>query len=183
MGHGVRDNGGTAGEVVETEIMFAASHENSDGRAFEDSASYDMDIDGAALLNEKIETVPGIYYFSYACSMSSKDENGKWQADTDGMELLFVNSAKLICEYEGVTPNGVVLDESWQENDGLVNTISALAPFNAPQQAYDKNNIEPGVWNIMPVYRGDHMSLQGGLFVNNNVRLFYIDHISMLNSL
>lgn len=183
VGHGVRDNGGTIGEAVETEIMFMASHENSDGRIFEDSASYDMDIDGAALLNEKIGTVPGIYYFSYACSMSSKDENGNWQADTDGMEPLFVNSAKLICKYTGVSGNGTVLDETWQENDGLVNTISALAPFNDPQREFDKNSIEPGVWNIMPVYRGDHMSLQGGLMKNNNVRLFYIEHISMINSI
>ena len=142
-----------------------------------------MDIDGAALLNEKIGTIPGIYYFSYACSMSSKDENGSWQADTSGMEPLFINSAKLICKYKGTSPAGVVLDESWQENDGLVNTISAKAPFNAPQKEFDRNSIEPGIWNIMPVYRGDHMSLQGGLLINNNVRLFYIDLISMLNSL
>lgn len=183
VGRNVRNNGGTAGEVIETEIMFFASRENSDGRIFEDSATYDMDIDGAAQINEKTGTVPGIYYFSYACSMSSKDENGRWQADTDGMEPLFVNSAKLICAYEGTSPGGVVLDETWQENDGLVNTISAKAPFGDPQTQFDKNSVEPGVWNIMPVYRGDHMSLQGGLLKNNNVRLFYIDHISMINSI
>ncbi|MBO4893502.1 MAG: hypothetical protein J5562_01130 [Clostridia bacterium] len=183
VGHGVEDNGGTIPEVLETKVMFFASRENSDGRIFEDSASYDMDIDGAAHLNEKIKTVPGIYYFSYACSMSHQDEDGKWVADTDGMEPLFVNSAKLIVKYTGVTPEGTVLDESWQENDGLVNTISAKAPFNAPQKEYEAGSVKPGEWNIMPVYHGDHMSLQGGLLMTNNVRPFYIEHITMINSL
>ncbi len=183
VGREVEENGGSAGEVVETEIMNFASHENIDGRSPDDSASYDMDIDNALALNEKIGTVPGIYYFSYACSSSSKGADGKWKADTERMEPLFVSSAKLICAYTGTTKGGVVLDESWQENDGLVNTISAKAPFGDPQQEYDKNSVEPGVWNIMPVYKGDHMSLQGGLLMNNNVRLLYVEHISMLNSL
>ncbi|MBQ8945098.1 MAG: hypothetical protein IJ050_11495 [Clostridia bacterium] len=183
VGNDVEQNGGTAGEIIETGIMNIASHGNIDGRSPDDSATFDMDIDNALALNEKIKTVPGIYYFSYACSMSSKDENGKWQADTAQMEPLFVNSARLICKYEGITKGGVRLDETWQENDGLVNTVSAKAPLGAPQKDFEKDNIEPGVWNIMPVYRGDHMSLQGGLLVNNNVRLFYVEHISLINSL
>ncbi len=35
----------------------------------------------------------------------------------------------------------------------------------------------------MPIYEGDHMSLQGGMTVNNNVRVFYIELLSMINSL
>ena len=35
----------------------------------------------------------------------------------------------------------------------------------------------------MPIYEGDHMSLQGGMMVNNNVRVFYIELLSMINSL
>ena len=85
--------------------------------------------------------------------------------------------------YTGVTAGGFVIGADWQVNDGLVNTVSAMAPLGAPSAVLDRGRMEPGVWQIMPTYRGDHMSLQGGLFVNNNVRLFYIDHISMLNSL
>ena len=35
----------------------------------------------------------------------------------------------------------------------------------------------------MPIYYGDHMSLQGGMTVKNNVRLFYAEHIDLINSL
>lgn len=35
----------------------------------------------------------------------------------------------------------------------------------------------------LPVYYGDHMSLQGGMTVVNNVKPLYIEHLSMINSL
>ena len=76
-----------------------------------------------------------------------------------------------------------MIDESWQQNDGLVNTLSATAPFGAPAKDFDINNIEKGMWNIMPTYDGDHMSLQGGLMKPNEVKGFYVEHLSMINSL
>lgn len=84
----------------------------------------------------------------------------------------------------GTTDGGYVVDESWLENDGLVNTISASAPSSAPSAAFDPNNIAEGVWNIMPVYQGDHMSLQGGFFkVNTDVHRLYTEHLDMINCL
>jgi triacylglycerol lipase len=85
--------------------------------------------------------------------------------------------------YTGVTAGGYVVDESWQENDGLVNTISALYPSDAPYKDYDAENVEKGIWNVMPIYDGDHMSLQGGLLKTNEVKCFYVEHLSMINSL
>lgn len=37
--------------------------------------------------------------------------------------------------------------------------------------------------NIMPTFSGDHLSINGGLFVNHNVRVFYVDLLSMINEL
>ena len=85
--------------------------------------------------------------------------------------------------YTGTTKGGFVIDESWQENDGLVNTVSALAPSSAPSKTFDERNITKGIWNIMPIYRGDHMSLQGGMTKINDVKTFYVEHLSMINSL
>ena len=99
------------------------------------------------------------------------------------MEPLFRAASRRIGRYTGVTPNGYVIDESWLENDGLVNTVSAKAPFGAPQQDYDANNVPKGTWNIMPIYQGDHMSLEGGLFHVNDIKDFYAEHLSMINSL
>ena len=42
------------------------------------------------------------------------------------MEGMFRSSADEMGAYTGVTQNGYVFDESWLENDGLVNTISAM---------------------------------------------------------
>lgn len=75
------------------------------------------------------------------------------------------------------------MDETWRRNDGLVNTISALYPSGAPHKNFDENSVQPGIWNVMPIYYGDHMSLQGGMTVKNNVRLFYAEHIDLINSL
>mgnify|MGYP003308620231 CR=1 FL=1 len=53
-----------------------------------------------------------------------------------------------------------------------------------PSKAYEEGNVTAGVWNIMPVYEGDHMSLQGGLMkTNTDIRDLYIRHFDMINSL
>lgn len=89
----------------------------------------------------------------------------------------------LMGKFTETTPEGFVVDESWQMNNGLVNTVSATAPFNAPQQPYDEDNVKRGVWNVFPTYDGDHMSLQGGITKRNDVRDFYIELLSMINKL
>ncbi|MBR3738197.1 MAG: hypothetical protein IKN26_05615, partial [Eubacterium sp.] len=81
------------------------------------------------------------------------------------------------------TPKGFVVDESWFMNDGLVNTVSAMAPFDAPQKEYESEDVERGIWNIMPIYDGDHMSLQGGFTIKNDVKEFFIQHLNMINKL
>ena len=98
------------------------------------------------------------------------------------MEPLFRAASKRMGCYTGVTPNGYVVDESWQMNDGLVNTKSAMAPFNAPQQQIDRDNIQPGIWNILPTHEGDHMSLMGGLLKNHPVREVYLDLLDLVTS-
>ncbi len=154
-----------------------------DERSSKDYASYDMYIDNALKLNEEILTLDTAYYFSIPCNMTEKQENGTYAPIESRMEKLFVSSSKAIGAYTGETAGGYILDESWQMNDGLVNTISATAPFNAPSKDYDSNNVEKGVWNVMPIYDGDHMSLQGGMTKINDVKDLYVEHLSMINSL
>ncbi|MBE6817029.1 MAG: hypothetical protein E7520_04930 [Ruminococcaceae bacterium] len=57
------------------------------------------------------------------------------------------------------------------------------APFSAPQTEYVAGKVKAGEWNIMPTFDGDHMSLQGGLMKTMDVRDFYTQHLSMINSL
>lgn len=149
-----------------------------------DSAAYDMYIDNALELNKNIYTYENTYYFSIACSATNKNADGTYSADTSLMEGMFQSNANEMGRYTGKTQGGYEFDETWLENDGLVNTVSALAPSSAPTKIFDASDIPSGVWNIMPVYRGDHMSLQGGMTkVNKDIFEYYVLHLDMINRL
>ena len=166
-----------------TNLVKVANGSNTDGRSEKDFASYDMYIDNALELNKNILTLQHSYYFSIPCSATKHNSDGTHTPEQGRVESIFIAASKAMGSYTGVTEKGYVIDESWQENDGLVNTISATAPFGAPSKTFDENSIEKGVWNIMPTYNGDHMSLQGGLMKPNDVKDFYVEHLSMINSL
>lgn len=149
-----------------------------------DTAAYDMYIDNALALNEKMVTDKNTYYFAIPCSATTKQDDGTYKADKKIMEDMFRSSADEMGAYTGVTAGGFVFDESWLENDGLVNTISAMAPSSAPSRQYEEGKTESGVWNVMPTYRGDHMSLQGGMTKTNvHVYELYLTHLDMINVL
>lgn len=169
----------------------AAPHNGTTAYGFEnsmpdntDTAAYDMFIDHALELNSKMVTYENTYYFSIPCSATIKNGDGTYSSDKNKMELMFRSSADEMGILTGTTSGGYVVDESWLENDGLVNTVSATAPSSAPSTPFDVNNINKGTWNIMPVYQGDHMSLQGGFFkVNTDVLRLYTEHFDMINKL
>ena len=115
--------------------------------------------------------------------MTKENEDGTHSPNVLGMEALFVDSSKQIGAFKGVTKGGYVIDETWRENDGLVNTVSAKFPIGNPAKDFDINDIPMGVWNVLPTHNGDHMSLQGGLMLTSNVKDLYVKHLSMINSL
>lgn len=170
-------------QTMLTKLIQLADNGIADGRIEEDCAACDMFIDTALEMNKGIGTLKNAYYFAVPCSATIKAEDGTYYPDESNMEALFVASSRRMGVYTGVTEKGYVIDESWQENDGLVNTISAAAPFGAPSKAYDENSVTTGIWNIMPTYKGDHMSLQGGLLKTNDIKGFYVDFLDMINCL
>ena len=153
-----------------------------DGRSEDDYAAHDMYIDNAQALNARISTLPGTYYFAVPCS-ATEAVDGVQRPVRGRMEAMFRRTSARMGAYTGKTAGGVVLDESWQENDGLVNTVSAGAPLGAPSTAYDPAHIEAGVWQVFPVYDGDHMSLQGGMTKRNNIRPFYLELLETVDAL
>ncbi len=169
----------------------AAPHNGTTAYGFEnsmpentDTAAYDMFIDHALELNKNMVTSKKTYYFSFPCSSTVKQSDGTYKVDKSITEILFQSSADEMGALTGTTQGGYVVDETWLENDGLVNTISAAAPSSAPTKAFDANNITKGIWNIMPTYQGDHMSLQGGLLkANSDVENFHVEHLNMINCL
>ena len=153
-----------------------------DGRSGEDYAAFDMHIDKALALNARIATLPQVYYFAVPCS-ATQAADGAQRPIRSRMEPMFRRSSARMGVYTGVTAGGFVLDERWRENDGLVNTISAMAPMGAPSKAFDPKAVTPGIWQILPTYPGDHMSLQGGMMKRNNIRPFYLELLDMIDTL
>ncbi len=154
-----------------------------DGRVERDYAAYDMRVDHAADLNRRLTTFSDIYYFSVPCSSTKETGDGIHVPQRRITDPFFVRRSIQIGCYSGTSKGGTVIDDSWHENDGLVNTISARAPFGQPQQELDRKNIRPGVWNVFPVYRGDHMMIHGGLIKKNDVKDFYLDLLNMIDAL
>ncbi len=155
-----------------------------DGRKSFDYASYDMHIDNALALNRRITTFENVYYFAFPCSSTVKQPDGSLLPDPEITENIFMKGAIYMSRYTGTTKGGFTIDETWQSNDGLVNEVSAGAPIGAPQSVYTESTVPvPGKWYVMPTFRGDHMSLQGGLTKRINVKPFYRELAELIAAL
>ena len=162
-------------------MMSAGTAPKMDGRAESDYANFDMHIDRAMDLNARIATLPSVFYFSVPCAATVCREDGTHVPKRE-MEPLFVMRSYQIGAYKGTTVGGLPIDESWRENDGLVNTLSAMSPAGAPSRPLDREDNRPGIWNICPTVDGDHMWLQGGLTRKHGVREFYLDLLKMIEN-
>ena len=154
-----------------------------DGRDERDYAGYDMRVDHAAEMNRHLTTFDNVYYFSVPCSSTEETGDGIHRPQRRITDPFFVRRSIQIGCYSGTTKGGTLIDSSWHENDGLVNTISARAPFGQPQQKLNRKNIQPGVWNICRTYHGDHMMIHGGLTRKTNVKRFYVSLLTMIDDL
>ncbi|MBP3824644.1 MAG: hypothetical protein ILA11_02830 [Butyrivibrio sp.] len=170
--------------IEKSKRMSGVSTPVYDGRQLWDYAAFDMHIDNALAMNETITTFDDVFYFAYPCVSTKVGENGLLEPDPEITEGLFIKGSTYMSRYTGTTAGGFKVDESWQPNDGLVNTISAGAPIGAPSTEYKEGQpINPGVWNVMPATTGDHMSLQGGLTKRVNVKPFYLKLVKMITML
>ncbi|MCL2507635.1 MAG: hypothetical protein FWF05_00520 [Oscillospiraceae bacterium] len=165
-------------EIVRKTVTFSQSF---------DSATYDLSVDGAMKVNEGISCQPDIYYFSYAADMTRKTSGGCYIPKAN-ISPMVIESSFRIGQKRGqfVTPGGVLIDGSWQPNDGLVNTVSALYPFGESYASYDAENIQPGVWQVMPVVKDwDHIDFGGGIRLGGagGVMEFYLELTRMLEKL
>jgi len=122
-----------------------------------DSVDYGLSLKDCKELNEMIETSSDVYYFSVAYDCTQKSSRGKYIPKNIDFILLGVFS-DWITGMGSFTDedSGTEIDESWMPNDGLVNVKSALYPFDEAHKDYDAKSVEKGVWNVLPVRKGDH---------------------------
>lgn len=164
-------------------ILKAHTKIKTDKRDPRDWASYDMALDHAQALNTRIATLPHVYYLSVACDATKPGAGETRVGDPKFMDPLFVRTGTLMGCYHGTTKAGCVVDSAWYANDGLVNTFSARAPLGAPQKPFDPDNIERGVWNVMPDLHTDHGYFQGGFIKKRDPQSFFQDLLELLQTL
>lgn len=115
----------------------------------DDNCGYDLTIRGAQALNDKIDIVDGIYYFSYTGRQVTETKNGNFVPPIMMFPLFTAGSFLLGRMKDGKVYDGVALSKQWRENDGLVPVISALAPFDEPSVEYEDikdTGVKAGVW-------------------------------------
>ncbi len=170
--------------VKADETRSKGTKSNKDGRIEEDYAAYDMHIDNAHALNEKITTFDHVYYLAYPCSTTEVNALGEKTPNAAITESMFMKSAIIMSQYKGSTKGGIEIGEEWQSNDGLVNEVSAMAPSSAPAEKYTSaQDMRPGVYYVMPTTIGDHMYFQGGMTKRVKIKPFYLNLVQMIDGL
>ena len=153
-----------------------------------DTLFYDLNLAGAAEVNERIEINPNAYHFSIATSNSTPTGNGN-QRMLSSTLLPLIIFGNMMGKYKKDKDTGRELDPAWRESDGASVTVSALHPSDEPFVCYSETNgkYEKGVWNVMRVWHGDHMDVVGAsvraVLTPKVIMNFYKDIITRLENL
>ena len=148
----------------------------------DDTCIYDLTPEGTAKLNKECTINNDIYYFSYP--FTTTNNVGFLNAEIPDIKtnpVIYLTALVM-----GITPEftdpytGIVYDESWHANDALVNTESAKYPVDEPHKDYDEENVEKGIWNVMPVQQGDHGAAIGLFSDEKQIKTFYLNLCEML---
>lgn len=148
----------------------------------DDSCQYDLTPEGTKKINEELDINEDIYYFSYAFS-TTHEVLGVQLPDIKTNPVIYLTSLAMGVGKFTDPVLGTVYDGEWLANDALVNTESAKYPLDEPHVDYDSENVETGVWNVMPVERGDHGTAIGLFADADETHEFYIELCEMLNEL
>ena len=147
------------------------------------SSPYELTVDGAIELNDEIDFEDDIYYISRATSLTEADPTGEYQVPMIGTDSAMWMSSYLMERMSLTTIGGHVIDSSWYENDGLVNTISQIAPFDDEyvQISESPDEIKHGRWNVLPTDIMAHTSVVGGLFKISDIRETFYELCDLIN--
>ncbi|MBR6512093.1 MAG: hypothetical protein IKT24_01285 [Clostridia bacterium] len=129
-----------------------------------DNLYWDLCLAGAKEINERMEINEEAYNFSISTSNTMTTCHGNQRMKITSTFPVFHLTGNLIGRHRHERFLDVDLDDCWLESDGASNTVSALHPSDEPFVYYyeSRNNLKRGIWNVMPVYQGDHMDVVGG---------------------
>ncbi len=146
----------------------------------QDNVVFEFNPDGVRVMNEIIKISPNLYYFSYSTNAVRPLIGDKFYLPLNvRMPILVATSTLMLIKSK--TSYSTISDKNIRyANDGLVNTFSALHPYDEPYTDFDPNNIQPGIWNVMPIMKGDHGTPIGLLESADKTHTFYNAMLAML---
>jgi len=141
-----------------------------------DHIAFDLSNEGCDIINKRVCIVPDIYYFSFPFNDVEYNEKKHIQkAENTNFFLMRITSNLMIKNSDRSTL------ATHYGNDGLVDLLSACCPPKEPYKVFSKDeNIEKGIWNIMPVHTGDHGTPIGLFADKNKTQQFYLEIIDLL---
>ena len=148
-----------------------------------DWARDDLQVDRAAELNKEIRMVPGVTYISVPGRRTRTAKNGEERpllVMTAALQPVALAMGRFINK---TTAGGIRIGPEWAANDGLVNTFSARCPIGDPSvRCTIQSTPKPGVWNVLPAVKLDHMEVQGGAnpFLRDKLRILYKGLLEMM---
>ena len=148
-----------------------------------DNVEYDLSPDGAKELNDRVGINSNVYYFSYPFTTTKAVSKSGAHIGIPSTLAILVPFAAFMGTYSENRITDYPIDKSWLENDGLVNLVSAKYPFDDPHTDYDADNIQKGIWNVMPLSIGDHGNAIGIGVSENEIMRFYSGMVQMIDSL
>ncbi|GLE01379.1 hypothetical protein PINS_up010209 [Pythium insidiosum] len=150
---------------------------------FRDISLWSLSTDGAAEENRWVQTLPNVYYYSYATI-----DTYEWR----DLLLRRVHKPHVLTMLLPMQPLGTFLggrygpnngfSESWQGNDGVVNTESMIKDATGQVVPFTGNS-ERGKWNQMrELSRLDHLAVVG-ITLHTQIKDLYVEHAKLLRSL
>ena len=149
----------------------------------QDHCGYDLTLRGAAEINEKIDPVDGIYYFSYSNRRDIETPLGTYVPPL-GIFPMFYPTGLFLGALHGQTVDGIKMTEEWKDNDGMVPVISSRAPFGEAQVEFTSPGdvTQTGVWYIMPTIDNfSHVSYMG--MDSTDYQQYYEYQMQLIDSL
>nr|WP_229172625.1 lipase [Bacillus cereus] len=126
-----------------------------------DISQWDLSTDGAKELNTWVKTHPDLYYFSYGGQATQAAPIIGQHVPYITMNPALIGNAIFLGSYTRNEPHRTLIDSTWWENDGLVNTISMLGP-STDRIVTNYINPQIGKWNYIETkLNWDHLDMVG----------------------
>ena len=134
-----------------------------------DTSWHELNPEGVAEVTKDYRTYDNIYYFSFYGKITDSKFFNSIEVPADDILKRYRLKSAVETLYTSKK-----YGPEWHANDGLVNVISAKAPFNEDSTDFESwEEVKPGVWNVMPAEHKYHTSYLAEEWPREEVEEFY----------